>query len=258
MQRGAATNQRRPARPVATCRLCGDVQPLCESHVIPRFMYEVLRNDKGFFEFADLVDDSVPDPIFSVSKYLPSGWYEYMLCEGCECKIGKWETYGRDVLRGEGGIKLAHTSDRIILYDIDYTRFKLFQMSILWKSSVCSRPEFGEVNLGRYEERLRQCLLHADPRAKTEFGCALTVLAGHDGQRVHPPRRVNQPHIEIYYFVMGGFHWFSPVGEESLHEKPIQHMISTDGVLILSKMNYRDFMRSFGVRGTVTKGRERM
>jgi hypothetical protein len=234
---------------VGECRLCGKAGNLRKSHIISDFLYKPLLNDKGKLEFAQLWNDTLPEPEYRTINFLPTGWYERLLCDDCERKLGKWETYARDVLRGEGSVRIAPTTDRITLYDIDYQKFKLFQMSILWRASVSQRPEFAAVDLKDSEPSLRQMIASENPGAKDEFGCSLILLDGKDSLRIHPPARVNNPDIESYYFVMGGFLWIYPIGDQSVDDFLRERMISTDGILILSKIPYYDFVRAFGVRG---------
>jgi hypothetical protein len=235
---------------IGKCRLCGKVAKLCKSHIIPDFLYKPLLNEQGKLEYSRLWDDTLPEPEYRTMKFLPTGWYERLLCAECERLLGLWETYARDVLRGEGAVKIAATKDRVILYDVDYQKFKLFQMSILWRASISQRPEFVAVDLKENEEVLRQMIAAQNPGRKEEFGCSLILLDGKDSLRIHPPSRVNNPEIEAYYFVMGGFLWNYPVGPQSLDDFLLERMISPDGVLILSKIHYSDFLNAFGVRGT--------
>ena len=64
-----------------------------------------------------------------------------------------------------------------MLKGLDYAKFKLFLLSMLWRMGVSSRNEFAEVDLGsHHEEALRIALLNDDPLAEDRYGCMLIAL----------------------------------------------------------------------------------
>ena len=91
-----------------------------------------------------------------------------MLCQSCETKLSKWETYARGLLTG--GTLLQYRREGTITWveGIDYSRFKLFQLSILWRAGVTTREFFSKVTLGPHAERLREMLLAEDPGEKAK------------------------------------------------------------------------------------------
>ena len=101
-----------------------------------------------------------------------SGEYESgILCQECDNSIlGSYETYGHNVIYGgtfkQGKKPICHNTveaDLTILNcrNIDYSKLKLFYLSLLWRASISSRPMFKAVDLGtKYTDRIRQMFTH--------------------------------------------------------------------------------------------------
>lgn len=65
-----------------TCRLCGKHSTLCESHIIPSFVYRWLKDSSatGYIRFGELMNKRVQD-----------GIKMHLLCEDCEQRFGQYE-----------------------------------------------------------------------------------------------------------------------------------------------------------------------
>ncbi|MGH7978160.1 MAG: hypothetical protein ACREE6_02195, partial [Limisphaerales bacterium] len=63
------------------------------------------------------------------------------------------------------------------LQGLDYAKFKLFLMSLLWRLGVSSLDFFNEVNLGDHHEGiLRTALLNDDPLDEFQYSCLFSVV----------------------------------------------------------------------------------
>src|SRR5262245_20501849 len=137
------------------CRLCLTEGSLCDSHIYSKFLYNALYDEKhrvyGVRPFLD-----------SENAVLQQGLREHMLCATCEQHLSRYEGYAAKVLRNlpELGSKPPGAVVRVL--GIDYTKFKLFQLSLLWRAGVTRQMSFREVNLGPHEERLRRMVLRGD------------------------------------------------------------------------------------------------
>ena len=58
---------------------------------------------------------------------------------------------------------LTNVPQYITLSGLDYRRFKLFVLSVLWRAAVSQRPEYKAMTLGQHGETIRQMLLAASP-----------------------------------------------------------------------------------------------
>ena len=131
-----------------TCSLCGKEKTLLKkSHIIPDFMYDGLYDEKHFISMVRVQDWK------KVGKK-PTGIYDQnILCEDCDNGIiGKYETYGSKILNG-GNLPEKDTpkynierdergASKINFKNLDYSKLKLFFLSILWKGHI---PKYFEM-----------------------------------------------------------------------------------------------------------------
>jgi hypothetical protein len=136
---------------------------------------------------------------------------------------------------------------------IDYERFKLFQLSILWRAGVSKHVFFSKVKLGAHEKRLRQMLLADDPGEPWRYCCLMTGIE-HDGKLV--PMVVQPTPLRVMgaqgmRFVFGGFFWAyrtanHPPPERGLLEACLQK--SGRLGLIFEKLQDAGFYKDFVTR----------
>ena len=70
----------------------------------------------------------------------------------------------------QGGALLKDKSPRgYVLGGIDYGRFRLYGLSILWRMGASRLPVFSAVKLGPHQEHLRGALLREDPLCETQY-----------------------------------------------------------------------------------------
>ncbi len=150
-----------------TCNLCLRDTALRDSHIIPKFMHRPLFDQSGrFFE-------SSTDPKID-SRISQNQLKQKLLCPVCEQKIGKWEKYASEVLFQKSS-EPKQIGIAKVFSGIDYKKFKLFQLSLLWRASVSSLPFFINVDLssGPHEEKIRYMLINENPGKYYEYGCIL-------------------------------------------------------------------------------------
>ena len=97
-------------------------------------------------------------------------------------------------------------------------------MSILWRCSVASRPEFDKLKLGGpHEERLRKMLLANDSGEPHEYGCLLSVHFGRDEVRTAMNELIEMPEMlsskieghRAVRAIFGGMWWMWIVSSHS-------------------------------------------
>ena len=84
---------------------------------------------------------------------------EFMLCENCEKFLSRtYEAYGTRVLKNYKHTEKYH--DHIVLNHLNYNKFYLYLMSILWRASISKATYYSDVNLGHgIEDILRTSIL---------------------------------------------------------------------------------------------------
>jgi hypothetical protein len=153
------------------CKLCQKPAELQDSHIIPEFFCKLIydSNPRRFRVIS--ADPSVP------VQYEQKGLREPLLCNSCEGKFGRWEDYAKRTFVDGKNIQIVQTKGEILIQNIDYKKFKLLQLSLLWRMSVSKSEFFKTVSLGqKHEEKLRQALLSEDPLGPKDYPCALELL----------------------------------------------------------------------------------
>jgi hypothetical protein len=140
-------------------------------------------------------------------EFLQKGLRENLLCRTCEQRFAKYEDYGRRLIYGGVRVQSKPEPGRLLLKDVDYTKFRLFLLSLLWRMSISQHKFFSDVSLGPYEEKIRQMLMANDPGDEDEFPCAITgvLMNGHPGNWFLPADRVKCFGQHCYRVILGGF-----------------------------------------------------
>lgn len=186
---------------MGTCRLCGRPEPLCKSHIIPEFCYaRFYDTDHRFIEVHDVNRGKV--------RRGQKGYSEYLLCSRCESHINAFERHARRLFVDP--LEIGKPPKRSIeLAKLRYDKLKLFFLSVLWRSGVCSLHLFRHVQLGRHESELRVRILACDPSDAATYGIIMFPLL-FQGEHlrdfmVEPtPGRLPGGN-RIYRFVFSGF-----------------------------------------------------
>ena len=182
---------------------------MCQrSHIIPDFMYQDFFDEKHRIHL-------IQSDVGTVRQrgYRQTGEHDKdILCHSCDNEsLGRLDRYASLILY-DGRPKIlenrALPTGMTFTYcaDIDYTQFKLFLLSVLWRASVSHKPLFKEVSLGPHEECIRQRLVSGDPGEQLDYPCL--IMTYHIKEL--PADIVAQPSLSrvdgghVYKFVMGG------------------------------------------------------
>jgi hypothetical protein len=185
-------------------------------------------------------------------RYVAKGLREALLCASCERRLGEFESYFANSWFGSHGLPSAippeldlpemrrrGRSVEIEAPMVDYRRFKLFHLSVLWRASVSGREEFRDVHLGPHEDRMRLMLLRGDPGGGADYriGCCALLRPGtnsiHTGV-VGVPQRVRNGGGSAYLSVYAGCLWavFVSAGAPGW-----SNVLTPDGALTLSVLD---------------------
>lgn len=194
------------------CALCLRDVDLCRSHVIPEFLYETLYDEKHRLQVLSVIPDQD-------NWREQKGLRERLLCSECELKFSVWERYASLALKGGIPLTYRREGDIVFVSGLDYAKFKLFQMSVLWRAGVSALPFFEKVQLGHHAEVLRTHLLAGDPGFPQRYGCFIFGLK-HENEAftgvIMQPGKVRLHGHTAYRFVFGGFLWAMLVSSHDL------------------------------------------
>jgi hypothetical protein len=166
---------------IGICKLClQEKQLITKSHIIPEFMYGPLFDEGHKLNSISYNLKTIQDYFVS---HPSSGIYEkHILCSSCENEIlnHRYEDYASKVIFAKelpesispkcqnfptkGGLDLTEC------LNVDYTRLRLFYLSILWKTSISSQKMFAGIKLPESdEEKLRTMILNNDSGNPKDF-----------------------------------------------------------------------------------------
>lgn len=197
--------------PETTCALCCRHQRLCDSHVIPEFMYRPGYDEKN----RSLELDAETGHRTPVQK----GYSEPLLCDDCEGFVNRMYEY--PVYRAWYGDALLPDAPPegpiTLLSGFNYPVFKLFHLSILWRAGVASGEAFESVSLGASEKALRGMIHRGEPGDAHDFpimAVALTMDGGLAHGMVMSPAVREYKGRRIFSMIYGGFEWSVGLGSD--------------------------------------------
>jgi len=175
---------------------------LCNSHVIPEFFFSHLYDETHrYYAISNAEGQS--------TLLLQKGVREQLLCKDCESQFSSYEGHAKCALYDGTGIKVEDLGSGFRLSGIDYLKFKLFLMSLLWRLGITTLPYFRGVSLGqRHQERLRTMLASGNAGEPWEYGCIITRLE-HEGalfrDLISPPIWNKIEGHRVYRLAIAGF-----------------------------------------------------
>ena len=196
------------------CRLCKKESDLCKSHIFPEYMYSHCYDDNhSFMEFT--AEDG------RYNKRRRKGIYEYLLCKKCEEIIQEYEDYGKRILYEDAKPEIEESKQPYTNESYNYRLFKLFVLSLLWRSSISTQDSFKLASLGKYEEELRIVLLNGLELAVNNYPICMyqTHIGGQPSDGVFMeiyPSKSKYDGRAIYQFVADGIFFFVGVGVNTL------------------------------------------
>lgn len=221
------------------CSLCKEEKELIKkSHIIPAFMYKGMFIENEPIYIQPLSTDRQIENW--EKKRSPDGEYEgNLLCAYCDnVLLGSLETYASKVIYGGENIP---SSEAIRCKDgrsvdgtpmqkfenIDYTKFKLFMLSILWRASISKRDFFSDiVLLDQHAENIRLMIFNNNAGSVSDYPIFFTTLPNDYplpkeilGQPLFLP---NQEQSDIALFIINGYvFWFYVETDPQKIPKPI-------------------------------------
>jgi hypothetical protein len=127
---------------------------LIDAHIIPRgFARDVMGDNKHLL-------------LFSETSLRPSQhgvWDEDLLCATCDNELGKLDAYALNVCRRFHPDEHRGANNWFLMDNVDGDRFATFILSVLWRASISTRPEFRGVSLGPYEAATAEVIFGATP-----------------------------------------------------------------------------------------------
>jgi hypothetical protein len=125
-----------------------------DAHIIPR----------GFAR--DMKGDEPHNLLISKACVRPTqhGVYDNrLLCATCDGALGDLDSAALEVCRRFPAEHKIIAGDCFVLENVDGNAFAKFVLSVLWRASISTRPEFASTSLGPYEDLTRDVIFGARP-----------------------------------------------------------------------------------------------
>ena len=251
------------------CALCQEARPLSRSHIIPRFFteggHQMFPTGKDG-SLQPFVDATHTDPTIKLGRMQKGFWdsklgvVQHLLCNECEQRFSKLESYVRRYFYGTTTpIRLQLSLKLDPFFRVDYSQFKLFQLSLLWRASTARGSFFEKVELGeKHTERIRRMLLENDPGHEDEYACTLCRFTSTPEidkllerwnaaleTMMFAPIVHRFEGCRFYTFIFGGLVWGFCVTSARVPSILEHSYLKKDGVFYLSPLNAQGFLAHF-------------
>jgi hypothetical protein len=189
---------------IRKCALCLKEKELCNSHIIPEFFYKPLYDEKHRLQLIPSINEEK-------THYEQKGLRENLLCEECEEQLSRFEKYTSQLFYGGMGVYVTNENP-IRIEGIDYKKFKLFQLSLIFRASVSNLDFFEKINLGPHEEKIRKMLIDENPGGENDYPCLVLIpkMKGRpmSDELILTPEEIKkfEGHRQ-YRFILGGCFW---------------------------------------------------
>lgn len=218
------------------CALCRKNEPLRQSHVIPEFLYTPLYDEKHRFHVLSPQEAKR-------HQFGQKGFRERLLCAACEAHLSKYERYASHVFSGRIPMHTERKGNLITVRGLDYTKFRLFGLSILWRAGVSKDRMFESVNLGPHQESLRLLILRGDPSRPNHYGFFLSPLVLDEKDMaglIVMPTRSRLGNNLCYRFVFGGLIWTYLVSKHAPPKPFGDAFVNENGEMLMLVSELRD------------------
>ena len=233
------------------CKLCKQERKLIKAHIVPKFLYEKMKDEKNrfnsvSFNIGDFENHKVK--ITQMEDYDPN-----ILCQDCDNRIFGigYERYAKNMLYGtecltnidlscQNYVNPDDGAEYSICENFDYVKFKNFLLSILWRASITERPSFSEVSLGeKHNERIRKILYENLETDEDEYPIIITSFIRTENKFEdlisNPYRNRTKCGLNFYMFMINGyqFYFFIKSSDQKIPTN-FKKMILTKKKLIVS------------------------
>ncbi|MCH7949520.1 MAG: hypothetical protein IH875_03470 [Candidatus Dadabacteria bacterium] len=246
-----------------------DKQLQSKSHIIPQFMYDQVLGKEGYFHKIKKNTNKEYSSGKTIKKFQKGEYDRDILCAKCENEVlcQRYEDYAAKVyqfinnkLESYRGIKIEPITNEYAdgnnINGIDYTKFKLFLLSILWRASISKRVFFGEVKLGnKHEEIIRKMIFDENQKQPEDYPCFICdigkdqpILKGW----IFRPRNIKERGNVRYQFTISGIVYVFTISKFGRRNMALEGVINQNNSMIiwkapagLGKYRYEEFKKSY-------------
>lgn len=226
------------------CRLCGEEKKLIKSHIVPEGFYKNMYDDKNrLFLSSQSRNDFIT---------MQKGQREELLCKECDSNLigNKYDKYGIQVIRDRLHIQPFTDNEKEIWVGLDYNKFKIFLLSVLWRAHIAQKFHKG-ITLDKDIETL---IVKA---IKSGLAPRETVIPIVGISLVDPKNRASKcdeiitngntytrsglENSKTCIIIFGGYAWTFIVPNAEINDPQEEFFLKENGLMVLPKQNIRNF-----------------
>ncbi|MEW8624162.1 MAG: hypothetical protein AB2551_00245 [Candidatus Thiodiazotropha sp.] len=218
------------------CKGCGENKKLIKAHAIPESFFVGLRDgDKAPLLTTDK-DGHYP-------KKTPIGVYDSeILCRECEDRFQEVDDYAQRLLIKEVDTHEEIISESVLLgyivKNINYSLLKRFFVSVLWRASISTHEFYSRINLGPFEEDIRQIIWSGEERGKGYYDCILAKFVDTElGRVMLDPHMERWDQVNYARFYMYGYVVYIKVDRRPTPRQLIPFVIRDNSDLYIVRRN---------------------
>ena len=229
---------------IQRCKLCGEEKKLIKSHIVPEGFYKKIYDDKRRLFVASQTRNSF--------TLMQKGQREELLCKECDSNIigNKYDKYGIEVIRERLQIKTYIDHKKEIWVGLDYNKFKIFLLSVLWRAHIAQKFHTG-ITL---EESIETLIVESikSGKAPTENIIPVVGISLVDPQdsdykcddiitNGNTYMREGQLNSKTYIIIFGGYAWTFIVPSAEKNDPQEDFFLKEYGLMVFPKQNIHDF-----------------
>jgi hypothetical protein len=201
------------------CKFCGNESTLINAHVIPAGFFHRIRQGK---EPLEVITNSAGE----YTKKSQIGEYDQtIVCSKCETIWQEWDNYAQQLLAEEPlNGKARYYNNRKICYVVDnyeYSKLKLFFISMAWRASVSSRKFFRRVSLGQFEDIAKRHIMNGDPGDSEDFSIVVSKFNNPLAKSTLNPYTYQNSGVNYIRFYLAGY-----MADMKVDDKPTPNQLS--------------------------------
>lgn len=220
------------------CKLCLKTdKKLAKSHIIPRSLYgSTLRCASGP---AKIISSSATD----FPKRSPAGEYDQcLLCETCEASLSPFDDYAHALFIARSPDDEIWHDGELLAYrydNVEFGKLEMFFISLIWRMSATSRPMFGNLKLGSFENEFRKAVLRQDCKLVSGFDVVITKFDRTE-VGVLGPSRLRLEQVNGYRFSFAGFSIWAKIDKREVPKEFDEIVMSTGDPLHMLATDFAD------------------
>jgi len=185
------------------CKFCGNESPLINAHVIPAGFFRRIRQGR---EPLEVITNSAGE----YTKKSQIGEYDNtIVCSNCEVIWQGWDNYAQQLLAEQPlNGRTLYYNNRMICYIVDnyeYTKLKLFFISMAWRASVSTRKFFRNVSLGQFEDVAKQHIMNGNPGDSEDFSVVVSRFNHSLAKGTLDPHMYQNSGVNYIRFYLAGY-----------------------------------------------------